>query len=201
MLVKQEWTQQFEFTDNCKEITFDKFYQFQSPKNMRQSGLNEQAYIQIEICHQPSLQKEIKFKGLINEGTTCYLNSLIQTLFFIRAFRNAVYKMPTIQKGDGETKSIPFCLQRIFYNLQLGSAESVRTFELLQAFGWTNNERNQQQDVNEFNCILSDQLEIQMQNTEVQGTYKSLFEGKLENVVKCINVEFESTKEEVFNTL
>jgi hypothetical protein len=40
-----------------------------------------------------------------------------------------------------------------------------------------------------------------MENTEVQGTYKNLFEGKLENVIKCINVEFESTREEVFNTL
>jgi len=75
------------------------------------------------------------FKGLINEGTTCYLNSLIQTLFFIREFRNAVYKMPTIrdrQTDDAQlSKSIPFCLQRIFYNLQLGTEDYVRTFELL----------------------------------------------------------------------
>jgi ubiquitin carboxyl-terminal hydrolase 7 len=83
-----------------------------------------------------------KFKGLVNEGTTCYLNSLIQTLFFIRAFRNAVYKMPTIQKNITEIKSIPFNLQRIFYNLQLGKQDTIRTVELLHAFGWTNNERN-----------------------------------------------------------
>jgi ubiquitin carboxyl-terminal hydrolase 7 len=169
MQQKQEWTQVFEFSDDQKSLSFEKFYQFQSPKNMRQSGQNEQAYISIDFFHIPQEQK-IQFKGLINEGTTCYLNSLIQTLFFIREFKNAIYKMPTIQSTDSKAnleKSIPFCLQRIFYNLQVGSAESVRTFELLQAFGWTNNERNQQQDVNEFNCILSDQLEIQMQNTEV----------------------------------
>ena len=40
-----------------------------------------------------------------------------------------------------------------------------------------------------------------MEDTEVQGTYKNLFEGKLENVIKCINIDFESTREEVFNTL
>ena len=80
-----------------------------------------------------------EFKGLMNEGTTCYLNSVIQALFFIRPFRNAVYKMPTITKEEDPKKlesSIPFCLQRIFYNLQLGNASFVRTHELLQAFGW-----------------------------------------------------------------
>lgn len=40
-----------------------------------------------------------------------------------------------------------------------------------------------------------------MENTEVKGTYKDLFEGKYENVIKCIKVDFESTREEVFNTL
>jgi len=40
-----------------------------------------------------------------------------------------------------------------------------------------------------------------MEGTDVAGTYKKLFEGKLENVIKCINVDFESKREEVFNTL
>ena len=76
------------------------------------------------------------FKGLMNEGQTCYLNSLFQTLFFIRAFRNAVYKIPTLQRlsidqidqieSTLEIKSIekliPFCMQRIFFNLQLGNS-------------------------------------------------------------------------------
>jgi len=32
-----------------------------------------------------------KYNGIINEGTTCYINSLLQTLYVIRAFRRAVY--------------------------------------------------------------------------------------------------------------
>lgn len=92
-------------------------------------------------------------------------------------------------------------MQRIFWNLQLGQAQNVRTHELLQAFGWRNNEQYQQQDVNEFNCVLSDQLERQMENTEVEGTYKSLFEGKYETVIKCLNVNYESTKDELFSTI
>ena len=40
-----------------------------------------------------------------------------------------------------------------------------------------------------------------MKNTEVQGTYNNLFEGKLQNVIKCINVDYESLRDDVFNTL
>ena len=72
-----------------------------------------------------------------------------------------------------EKEKIPFCLQRIFYNLQVNKEDdendsdpkAVRTHEMLTAFGWDNEQRNQQQDVDEFNCILSDQLEKQMQGT------------------------------------
>lgn len=134
---------------------------------------------------------------------------MIQTLFFIRVFRNAVYKLPTKKKislddnSDEKDQSIPFCLQRIFYNLQNEgfTHKPVRTHELLQAFGWTNNERYQQQDIGEFNCKLRDALESQVENTEVKGTYKYLFEGTLQTVVKCINVDYESTRDEKFSTL
>jgi len=62
----------------------------------------------------PLRAKTDKYIGLYNEGTTCYLNSLLQSLFINREFRRAVYKMPTDLKDHA---SIPFCLQRIFYNL------------------------------------------------------------------------------------
>ena len=40
-----------------------------------------------------------------------------------------------------------------------------------------------------------------MENTEVQGTYAKLFEGKLQNVIKCINIDYESKRDEKFLTL
>jgi ubiquitin carboxyl-terminal hydrolase 7 len=83
------------------------------------------------------------------------MNSLLQTLFIIRAFRRAVFQIPT---NIEDFKSIPFCLQRIFYNLMSGK-KPVRTIELITAFGWSTKEMNMQHDVNEFNLILSDTLE------------------------------------------
>ena len=59
----------------------------------------------------------------------------------------------------------------------------MRTQQLLKAFCWNDGEQNNQQDVNEFNCILSDLLEKQMEKTNLKGKYSSLFQGVLENVV------------------
>ncbi|KAF3611037.1 hypothetical protein DY000_02050863 [Brassica cretica] len=59
-------------------------------------------------------KKETGFVGLKNQGATCYMNSLLQTLYHIPYFRKAVYHMPTTE-NDAPTASIPLALQ----NLQL----------------------------------------------------------------------------------
>lgn len=114
--------------------------------------------------------------GIKNEGTTCYINSLLQTLFIIAPLRKAVFKMPS-----DEHNTIPLCLQRIFYNLQF-SKEPVRISDLLRSFGWQTHEANIQHDVMEFNCILSDKLEKKMEKIpELKGTYSKIFEGEFVN--------------------
>ena len=40
-----------------------------------------------------------------------------------------------------------------------------------------------------------------MEDTDVHGTYSKLFEGKLQNVIKCEKVDYESVRDEKFNTL
>ena len=40
-----------------------------------------------------------------------------------------------------------------------------------------------------------------MRGTPVSGTYASLFEGELENVLKCEHIDFESSRKETFNCL
>lgn len=58
---------------------------------------------------------------------TCYLNSLLQTLYMTPEFRNAIYewKFEAREKENGAaeqeaTKCIPYQLQRLFLQLQVG---------------------------------------------------------------------------------
>ena len=50
---------------------------------------------------------------------TCYLNSLIQTLFMTPEFRNALYRWKFDGTEEEQAKSIPFQLQSLFLKLQV----------------------------------------------------------------------------------
>lgn len=55
-----------------------------------------------------------------------------------------------------------------------------------------------QHDVHEFNRVLMDELESRMKNTEVDGMIQKIFTGKLQHIRRCLNVDFQSVREEDF---
>jgi ubiquitin carboxyl-terminal hydrolase 7 len=136
-----------------------------------------------------------KFIGLKNQGATCYLNALLQTLFFTNKLRNAVYMMPT--ENDDPTKSVALGMQRIFYDLQF-SDTSIDTDSLTTSFGWDSIDSLYQHDVQEFSRILLDKLEEKMKGTPADGTIQSLFCGIIRSYIKCVDVPFESSRDEDF---
>jgi len=99
------------------------------------------------------------YVGFSNQGATCYMNSLLQSLFFTNKFRKSVYEIPT--EKDEPKKSVSLALQRVFYQLST-SSEAVDTNELTQSFGWHSNDSFSQHDVQEFNRVLQDNLEGKM---------------------------------------
>ncbi|CAN4120118.1 unnamed protein product [Withania somnifera] len=133
-------------------------------------------------------KKETGFVGLKNQGATCYMNSLLQTLYHIPYFRKAVYHMPTTE-NDMPSASIPLALQSLFYKLQY-SDNSVATKELTKSFGWDTYDSFLQHDVQELN-----------RGTVVEGTIQQLFEGHHMNYIECINVDYKSTRKESFYDL
>ncbi|KAH9659369.1 ubiquitin carboxyl-terminal hydrolase 13 [Citrus sinensis] len=141
-------------------------------------------------------KKETGYVGLKNQGATCYMNSLLQTLFHIPYFRKAVYHMPTTE-NDMPSGSIPLALQSLFYKLQY-SDSSVATKELTKSFGWDTYDSFMQHDVQELNRVLSEKLEDKMKGTVVEGTIQQLFEGHHMNYIECINVDYKSTRKESF---
>ncbi|KAI3856932.1 hypothetical protein MKX03_012340 [Papaver bracteatum] len=142
-------------------------------------------------------RKETGYVGLENQGATCYMNSLLQTLYHIPFFRKAVYHMPTTENDLASGSSIPLALQTLFYKLQY-SKDSVGTKELTTSFGWNTHESFMQHDVQELNRVLCEKLEDKMKGTTVEGTIQHLFEGHHMNYVECINVDYKSTRKESF---
>ncbi|CAM6033345.1 unnamed protein product [Sphagnum compactum] len=144
-------------------------------------------------------KKETGFVGLKNQGATCYMNSLLQTLYHLPYFRKAVYHMPTTE-NDVPSNSIPLALQSLFYKIQY-SDSSVATKDLTKSFGWDTYDSFMQHDVQELNRVLSEKLEDKMKGTAVEGTIQQLFEGHHMNYIECINVDYKSTRKESFYDL
>ena len=78
-------------------------------------------------------KKETGYVGMKNQGATCYMNSLLQSLFCTNYYRRAVYQIPT--EGEVPTDSVALALQRVFYLLQTSNVP-VGTTELTRSFGW-----------------------------------------------------------------
>ncbi|KAF6001042.1 hypothetical protein F1559_001836 [Cyanidiococcus yangmingshanensis] len=164
-------------------------------------------------------KKETGFVGLKNQGATCYMNSLLQTLFTIGAFRRAVYDLPLPPTDEDALESsgqsparkpvnakestgtpLTFALQRVFYDLQ-HEDQCVSTKELTNAFGWTDADAFTQHDAQELNRLLCDTLEERMKGTPLEGTIARLFQGQAKRFIKCMHVNFESAHDECFYDL
>ncbi|KAF2685136.1 ubiquitin carboxyl-terminal hydrolase 21 [Lentithecium fluviatile CBS 122367] len=140
-------------------------------------------------------KKETGMVGLKNQGATCYLNSLLQSLFFTNAFRKAVYQIPTDE--DEIRNNSAYALQRLFYLLQT-SATAVATTDLTQSFGWDSKQIFEQQDVQELSRVLMDRLDEKMKGTDAEGALEKMFVGKMKTYISCINVDYESSRIEDF---
>ncbi|KAL5702529.1 ubiquitinyl hydrolase 1 [Ranunculus cassubicifolius] len=137
-------------------------------------------------------KKETGYVGLKNQGATCYMNSLLQTLYHIPCFRKAVYRMST-----NVNEGIPLALLTLFYKLQYGG-NSAETNALTKSFGWKTSDGFQQHDVQELNRVLCERLEDKMKGTVVEGKIQELFGGHHMNYIECIDVDYKSTRKESY---
>lgn len=65
-------------------------------------------------------KSECGFVGLSNQGATCYLNSLIQSLFMTYELRKGLYQWEyNAAKYEAVDECVPAQLQRLFIALQV----------------------------------------------------------------------------------
>ncbi|KAL9693852.1 hypothetical protein quinque_013137 [Culex quinquefasciatus] len=89
-----------------------------SPPSKASSCSNDAITLEVHVTAEPlrgifwDSKKHTGYVGLKNQGATCYMNSLLQTLYFTNQLRRAVYKMPT--QADVVCKSVALALQRVF---------------------------------------------------------------------------------------
>lgn len=133
-------------------------------------------------------KKETGFVGLQNQGATCYLNSLLQSLYHLPRFRHLVYSI------KAEPNSSSASLQRLFWKLDHDD-DSVSTTELTKSFGWNIEDIAVQHDVQELLRKLIDKLEEKVKDSPQKGLFEKLFRGTYMDILKCLNVNYERRQE------
>ncbi|XP_053304835.1 ubiquitin carboxyl-terminal hydrolase 47 isoform X2 [Spea bombifrons] len=138
------------------------------------------------------------YVGLVNQAMTCYLNSLLQTLFMTPEFRNALYKWAFEVSEEDPVTSIPYQLQRLFVLLQTSKKRAIETTDVTRSFGWDSSEAWQQHDVQELCRVMFDALEQKWKQTEQADLINQLYQGKLKDYVRCLECGYESWRIDTF---
>uniref|UniRef100_A0A8I3NWL8 Ubiquitin carboxyl-terminal hydrolase 47 n=1 Tax=Canis lupus familiaris TaxID=9615 RepID=A0A8I3NWL8_CANLF len=149
-------------------------------------------YVSQNYSYSSILNKsETGYVGLVNQAMTCYLNSLLQTLFMTPEFRNALYKWEFEESEEDPVTSIPYQLQRLFVLLQTSKKRAIETTDVTRSFGWDSSEAWQQHDVQELCRVMFDALEQKWKQTEQADLINELYQGKLKDYVRCLECGYE----------
>ncbi|XP_043953187.1 probable ubiquitin carboxyl-terminal hydrolase creB isoform X3 [Gambusia affinis] len=128
---------------------------------------------------------EAKYRGLVNYGATCYLNSVLQVLFMTEDFRETVTRLTSPREAD-----IDHLLKELFEELQKGrvirpySADPRNILRALEV----NNVHEQQDAAEYFERILR----------KTSGDAAKIFHGQLSHRTTCLKCKIPTDSEGPF---
>jgi ubiquitin carboxyl-terminal hydrolase 7 len=131
------------------------------------------------------------YAGLKNYGSTGFLNTLVQVLFHIPAFRRRIFQAKTHNVTEAD-RSIPLALQKLFYQLQKTRDGIVDPKELTRAFGWSDFDlKSNQHDIVEFFALFMESLGGAIEKLPQSPSPVALFDFQCQNYISCLNVPYE----------
>ncbi|UJR25754.1 hypothetical protein I4U23_007103 [Adineta vaga] len=146
-------------------------------------------------------RNETNLCGLQNQGATCYLNVLIQTLLYTPEFREPLFRLTskdlnlsanyddqnsiTTNGNNLKVRKIIVELQRLFAEMLLLNQQACSSIRLTDSFGWQSNEAIDHQDVHELNRLLFDAIHKSLQGTKQSNLIRSCYEGSTINYTQC----------------
>ncbi|KAL5112606.1 Ubiquitin carboxyl-terminal hydrolase 40 [Taenia crassiceps] len=126
-----------------------------------------------------------RISGIANQGATCYLNTLLQTLLHTPDLTSRLFLMA--KKTDiTQLKRILQELLALFSNLLQGDGIPVSAKSLTDSFGWSSDEVLVHQDIQELNRLLFEQLEDNLRDTSEKTLISDLYKGALRTTIKCL---------------
>ena len=167
----------YRFNEDNYDWGFESFASLDDIERIIDPSDNLVLYVEIAVLSDPtnklfynqytwSSKKETGYVGIKNQGATCYMNSVLQSLYFTNILRKAIYQIPT--ENDKKEESLPLALQMFFYQLQTNE-NPADSNDLIKVFGWESQQSTEHNDVQEFLKIFQDAVERKLECLKIKN--------------------------------
>ncbi|CAL5993789.1 Ubiquitin_carboxyl-terminal hydrolase family protein [Hexamita inflata] len=143
--------------------------------------------------------QKVNFKGLKNNGATCYLNALLQSIFhtevgynFILNIQNDIKSLEEINHCEyisSDNNSVIQSLQLLFLRMKFSTQSELLTVKFCRSM---NINTGIQEDANELMKTLQDKLEQVCKQQNMLGIYNQTFTGQSSIKYTCKHCGSES---------
>ncbi|CAL6105645.1 Ubiquitin_carboxyl-terminal hydrolase family protein [Hexamita inflata] len=129
--------------------------------------------------------QKVNFKGLTNNGATCYLNTLLQSIFhtevgynFILNIQNDIKALEEVNRCEyisSDNNSVIQSLQLLFLRMKFSTQSELSTLKFCRSM---NINTGIQEDANELMKTIQDKLEQVCKQQNMLGIYNYTFTGQ-----------------------